>query len=57
MATLYQGQSDESHYLLLALGGPTPSWRRLVEVLEASEEHQAANKVRPYMKPPTGKYY
>ena len=35
---------------------PTPSWRRLVWALEDSGEHQAAERVRPYVEPLTGEY-
>ena len=36
---------------------PTPSWRRLVEALEFSDQHQAADRVRPYVEPLTGEFY
>ena len=36
---------------------PTPSWRRLIRALEYSEEHQAVEKVKPYLEPLTGKYW
>ena len=35
---------------------PTPSWRRVVEALECSEEHKAAERVKPYVEPLTGEY-
>ena len=35
---------------------PTPSWRRLVEALEISREHQAADKVKPCVEPLTGEH-
>ena len=35
---------------------PTPSWRRLVQALECGEEHQAADKVKPYVEPLTGEH-
>ena len=35
---------------------PTPSWRRVVQSLEDSEEHKAAERVKPYVEPLTGEY-
>ena len=35
---------------------PTPSWRRVVWALEGSKEHQAADKVKPYVEPLTGEH-
>ena len=35
---------------------PTPSWRRVVESLEDSKEHKAAERVKPYVEPLTGEY-
>ena len=35
---------------------PTPSWRRLVQALEYSEEHQTADKVKLCVEPLTGEH-
>ena len=35
---------------------PTPTWKRLLEALERSKEHQAVERVRPYMEPLTGEH-
>ena len=35
---------------------PTPSWRRVVWALECSNEHKAAERVKPYVEPLTGEY-
>ena len=35
---------------------PTPSWRRVVEALEWSGEHKAAERVKPYVEPLTSEY-
>ena len=33
---------------------PTPSWRRVIQVLGRMGEHQVADAVRPYAEPLTG---
>ena len=35
---------------------PTPSWRRVVWGLECSNEHKAAERVKPYVELLTGEY-
>ena len=46
-----QTRATVEHWLSV---DPTPSWRRLVWALEISEEHQAADRVKPYVEPLTG---